>query len=241
MVTTGSIDVQGDHTMSSRFSLVLTVFVVSLGLTGCGDTGPAPAESSSSNPTAITDPATDETVGVGEEATPEGNTEPPLTDVTDAVGALPTAGSPEVTLVAVTPQEFDAAVAKHKGKVVFVDFWATWCVPCRKAFPKTVAVAKEHPSDLVVISMSFDDPEARPDALEFLTEQQATFENLMCSLGGGDESFSAYDIGDAGLPYFRLYDRNGDLVQVFKNDVEAGKGVDEAQVHHAIEALLAKK
>jgi len=164
-----------------------------------------------------------------------------LTDVTNAVDSLPTAGSTEVTLTTVTPQEFDAVIAKHKGKVVFVDFWATWCVPCRKAFPKTVEVAAKHPDELVVISMSFDDPEARPDALEFLTEQKATFENLMCKLGGGDESFSAYDIGDAGLPYFRLYGRDGELVQVFKNDVDAGKGVDEDEVHHAIEALLAKK
>jgi len=227
--------------MAFRISTTLTVVTaIALGVSGCSEPT-TPFGASTSSGTNSAEAAPDEIVGVGDEQAPDGNSEPPLADVTDAVDSLPTAGSPEVTLVTVTPQEFDAVVAEHKGKVVFVDFWATWCVPCRKAFPKTVEVAEKHPDELVVISMSFDDPEARPDALEFLTEQKATFENLMCKLGGGDESFNAYDIGDAGLPYFRLYDRDGELVKVFKNDIDAGKGVDEAEVHQAIEALVTKK
>ncbi|NQV25245.1 MAG: TlpA family protein disulfide reductase [Rhodopirellula sp.] len=228
--------------MSFRFSALLVVVgVFSLGIPGCGDMVPTPADnppkSGTDLPAAASAPANPG--GVGDEPVPEGNREPPLPDVTSAVDSLPSADSAEITLTAVTPKEFNAVVARHPGKVVFVDFWATWCVPCRKAFPHTVELASKHPDDLVVISMSFDDPDAYDDALAFLKEQKATFENLSCSLGGGDESFTAYDIGDAGLPYFRLYNRKGELVQVFKNDIDAGKGVDEAEVHKAIEALLA--
>jgi thiol-disulfide isomerase/thioredoxin len=221
--------------MLNRFSHLL-LCVLCLGTFGCSDSPEAGSTTDNSETTSA--PATPP-VGVGDEVAPEGNAEPPIPDVTNAVDSLPSADAANIALRAVTPAEFEATVAQHVGKVVFVDFWATWCVPCRKAFPHTVALAAKHPNDLAVISMSFDDPDAYEDALTFLKEQNATFENLSCSLGGGGESFTAYEIGDAGLPYFRLYNPKGELVQVFKNDIDAGKGVDEAEVHKAIEALLA--
>lgn len=226
---------------------IIALFVVPallyLGTAGCdSSTSTSPDHSAAAGgdaPETTGESESNPPTGVGDEMAPEGNSEPPLPDVTSAVDELPSADAANVTLTTVTPQEFDAVIAKHKGKVVFVDFWATWCVPCRKAFPHTVEMAAKHPDNLSVVSMSFDDPDAREDALAFLKEQNATFDNLSCALGGGDESFTAYDIGDAGLPYFRLYNREGELVQVFKNDIDAGKGVDEAEVHKAIEALLA--
>jgi thiol-disulfide isomerase/thioredoxin len=229
--------------MSFRISTsFMAICVCSLGILGCSDSIPTPADShSSSGPGEAGSVAASGTppAGVGDEMAPDENTEPPLPDVTSAVDSLPSADAANVSLRAVTPEEFKATVAQHVGKVVFVDFWATWCVPCRKAFPHTVEFAAKYPNDLAVISMSFDDPDSYEDALTFLKEQNATFENLSCSLGGGDESFTAYEIGDAGLPYFRLYNQKGELVQVFKNDIDAGKGVDQAEVHKAIEALLA--
>lgn len=217
----------------------LLICVCCLGAFGCSDTSsPESGSTTSTDGPGATSPVAPP-AGVGDELAPEGNNEPPLPDVTNAVDSLPSADVANVTLRAVTPDEFKATLAEHAGKVVFVDFWATWCIPCRKAFPHTVALGAEHPNDLVVISMSFDDPDSYEDALTFLKEQNATFENLACSLGGGDESFTAYEIGDAGLPYFRLYNREGELVQVFKNDIDAGKGIDEAEVHEAVEAILA--
>ena len=219
------------------FSLLICVFCI--GTFGCSDasspeSGSATSADGPGKTSSVTPP-----VGVGDELAPDGNNEPPLSDVTNAVDSLPSADAVNITLRAVTPEGFKAALAQHVGRVVFVDFWATWCIPCRKAFPHTVALAAEHPNDLAVISMSFDDPDSYEDALTFLKEQNATFEYLSCSLGGGDESFTAYEIGDAGLPYFRLYDKKGELVQVFKNDIDAGKGIDEADVHKAVKALLA--
>ena len=75
---------------------------------------------------------------------------------------------------------------------------------------------------------------------EFLKENNSAIQNLMSSHGGSDESFQAFDIGESGLPYFRVYDREGNLAQVFKNDIDAGVAVSEDTVHDAVIKLLGK-
>jgi cytochrome c biogenesis protein CcmG/thiol:disulfide interchange protein DsbE len=51
----------------------------------------------------------------------------------------------------------EASLASADGKVRLVDFWATWCGPCRASFPKYEALAKKYSSDVVIIGISEDD------------------------------------------------------------------------------------
>ena len=88
---------------------------------------------------------------------------PPAGEVGKAPEAQEVAGKLAVALRTIDEDELAEAIASHRGKVVLVDFWATWCLACTELFPHTVALHHRFADDgLVVLSVSFDDPESRP-------------------------------------------------------------------------------
>ncbi len=68
----------------------------------------------------------------------------------------------------------------HSGKLVVVDLWADFCVPCKKGFPHLVEMHQRHAKDgLVCISVSVDELKNQEAALKFLKKQQAAFPNYL--------------------------------------------------------------
>lgn len=131
---------------------------------------------------------------------------------------------------------YDKIIASNKGKVVVVDCWATWCVPCRKAFPETVKLAKSYADKgVVVVSLCFDDPLKGqvPDKVkEFLVKQDAQFENLVSSLDISADGADAFDIAEGALPHFKIYGKDGKLFKKFES------GEDKEFTHEQIEAAV---
>lgn len=115
-----------------------------------------------------------------------------------------------VTLKPVTREEYDQVLASLQGKVVLVDFWATWCVPCVEQFPHTLEMAEKYrANEVAVISLSCDNPEQRSQVEAFLRKRNATIENLLTTLDI-TATFDGFDIR-GGIPFYKLYDRTGKL------------------------------
>lgn len=149
-----------------------------------------------------------------------------------------------IELRAVDRAAFDALIAEQHGKVVLVDFWATWCGPCLKQLPHTAELAQAHASNgLVVVTVSVDEPEDAAKAAKRVTELvgDAPATHLRSSLGGGSAAMEAFEIGSGSAPHYKLYDRAGELTQVFENDPSAEKQYTTDDIDAAVAALLSEK
>jgi thiol-disulfide isomerase/thioredoxin len=148
--------------------------------------------------------------------------------------------------VDVTPvhyEQLDSAVKAQKGKVVLMDFWATWCPPCVKKFPHLVATHKKYAGKgLVCVSVSLDprgenDKYDKDEVLKFLKEKDANFPNYVLLGYGKDEEKVEKRFGlQGGIPYMVLFDKAARRVW---SSEEIPKLTD-AELDKLIEAELAK-
>ncbi|MBX3413998.1 MAG: TlpA family protein disulfide reductase [Pirellulales bacterium] len=144
-----------------------------------------------------------------------------------------------IKLTKATKEDFDSLIASHRGKVVLVDYWATWCGPCVKGFPHTVELAEKlAPQGLAVISVSFDDPEASTEVEAFLTRQHAQFDNLISAYGAEDQSYDDFGVETGALPHYQIYDREGKLVRELVSGDPTAKSVTPEDVAAAVQEQL---
>ncbi len=128
-------------------------------------------------------------------------------------GAL-AARAADATLLAgeVDGQELAAAIAREKGHVVLVNFWATWCVPCREEFPDLVRLEKAYRDrGLRVLGVSADLAKDLPKIEKFLAAGHPDFPNYFKKSGGDDQAFiESVDPKWGGeLPFTVLYGKDG--------------------------------
>ena len=70
--------------------------------------------------------------------------------------------------------ESNLELEPHRGKVVLVDFWASWCIPCRRSFPWMNEMHQKHAEEgLVIIAVNLDT--SSDDASKFLAKYPADF------------------------------------------------------------------
>jgi thiol-disulfide isomerase/thioredoxin len=108
-------------------------------------------------------------------------------------------------------------IGQEKGNVVLVNFWATWCVPCREEFPDIIRLQKAYgPSGLRVIGVTTDFQKETPAVESFLARQNPGFPNYRKKTGGDDQVFiDAVDRSWGGeLPFTVLYARDGRKAKV---------------------------
>jgi len=114
-----------------------------------------------------------------------------------------------MALAAVLPSNASAGgldAAQYRGKVVYLDFWASWCVPCRKSFPWLNELAKKYPDDLVVVGINVD--HERSAANRFLEKYPAHFPLVF-----DPEGVLAKKYQLQGMPSSVWLDREGDIAE----------------------------
>jgi len=91
-----------------------------------------------------------------------------------ASGVVALAQDKDVEMKTVSYADLGKAIRAHKGKVVVVDLWGSWCVPCIKKFPAFVALeAKYRGKDVVCISVAMENPGDGPKAVGWLKKLKA--------------------------------------------------------------------
>jgi peroxiredoxin len=121
------------------------------------------------------------------------------------------------------------SLSQYKGKVVLIDFWATWCGPCVRELPNVVETYKAHHGEgFEIIGISLD--QDRPKLEGFLAAQEMPWPQLFD--GKGWENKLAANYGITSIPATFLLDRQGRII---------GKDLRGDSLKQAVARALAKK
>jgi len=123
----------------------------------------------------------------------------------------------------------ERSLQEYRGKVVVLNFWATWCEPCREEMPLFMAAHRKYSgSGVVIIGASADDESTRGQIPAFLRKQRIEFPIWT---GATIEHMQRLGMGD-GLPATAFIDRSGTIVSRILGPVT------RAELERRIEYLL---
>jgi cytochrome c biogenesis protein CcmG/thiol:disulfide interchange protein DsbE len=108
------------------------------------------------------------------------------------------------------------ALKSYRGKVVLVDFWASWCPPYIIEIPQLIGLQKKHAGQLQIIGISMDDDAA--SAKDVAGRFSFNYPLLL-----GDAKFGHLYGGILGLPSAFLIGRDGRIVKILRGELKPGE------------------
>lgn len=107
--------------------------------------------------------------------------------------------------------KLEKLIKNRKGKVLFLNIWASWCAPCKKEFPDLVRLAAKYKNSKVeFIGLSVDDRNAlHSDVIPFLQQNKVNFKNYIQHFNSVEELLSFFPKWQGAIPLTVIYDKNG--------------------------------
>jgi thiol-disulfide isomerase/thioredoxin len=128
---------------------------------------------------------------------------------------------------------FKALKRKYQGKVLLINTWATWCLPCKEEFPDLIRLASKYKdSDVAIIGVSVDYPdEVDSKVIPFLSSQQVNFPNFVQNFKEPEDLINLFNEKWRGaVPATFIYDKKGNqrafllgkhTFEEFKSEIES--------------------
>ena len=119
-----------------------------------------------------------------------------------------------------------SVVSEYKGKVLVLDFYATWCIPCRDSIPHLIGLQKKHEADgLSIVGLNVGGPGDEQRVPAFAKQF-----GIQYPLAKPDEDLVSFLLSDSdAIPQTFVFNRQGQLVSRFIGfDTETGISLDRA-------------
>jgi len=136
--------------------------------------------------------------------------------------------APDFSLYTLDGEE--VKLSDYFGKIVILDFWATWCPPCRKSIPDLISIQNEYKDDLVIIGISLDQPSSQGELQPFIESYGINYPVVL----GTNQVVAAYGNIQA-VPTSFIIDQEGNIINKHVGLVPKSTLVEE------INALLKRK
>ena len=132
-------------------------------------------------------------------------------------GGTPNTAAPEINVQIPTLDGVNASIDQYKGKVVLVNFWATWCAPCRTEIPWLIELNQKYgPKGLVILGVAMDDAGAKvvqPWVQGQRFDVDGHSQTMDYQILAGNTKIAEKFGGVLGMPTSMLYSRDGKRIK----------------------------
>jgi peroxiredoxin len=121
--------------------------------------------------------------------------------------------TPNTTIEMIDQEGIQQLTRQRNGKILLLNFWATWCQPCVDEFPDLVKISREFDrTKYEVVGISLDDPEDIQKVLSFIRKNNVPFKVQVASVDNTDAFINSLNESwNGAIPATFIYDTSGHL------------------------------